>query len=298
MEPGNWTSRQEAVGEPARVPSSPEELAEPWLKYQRKPESVPVDQQRRRSLLVRGIAGGVVIIALVASVILLRPHRARIAEFVGDLKKLAADEASTSDTKQPPEVATSPRKSKFRARRLRQVQVNGKLSGEDEASTLRAASASSEASTSPLSNPLLFEIQEMNNERRLVQPRSVRTVWVHWDDLSTASFPSLEFALLATPGALDRSSLQELSGGGAEQQEMPTYLPLALQNNMEGTVVLGVVIGKDGTVQNIRLLGGPPLLASAVVDAVRKLGYKPYYRNGEPVAVETQITVKFSISTK
>jgi protein TonB len=71
-----------------------------------------------------------------------------------------------------------------------------------------------------------------------------------------------------------------------------------MQNNLQGTVLLRAVVGKDGRVQDILLISGPPMLASAVLDAVRKWRYKPYYRNGEPVEVETQIKVDFSITPK
>jgi protein TonB len=138
----------------------------------------------------------------------------------------------------------------------------------------------------------------MNNLRRLVQPPGIPVVRVHWDDLGAVDSPSLESASLATTETPKGNGSQGISGGGPEQQEIPTYAPVALRNNVQGTVVLRVVVGKDGTVQSVRLLSGPPMLASAVVDAVQKWRYKPYYRNGEPVAGETQITVEFTISMK
>lgn len=79
---------------------------------------------------------------------------------------------------------------------------------------------------------------------------------------------------------------------------MPAYPPLALQNNVQGSVVLRALIGKDGTIQNVQLVSGAPVLASAVLDAVRSWRYKPYLRNGEPVEVERRIIVEFTISTK
>jgi len=81
------------------------------------------------------------------------------------------------------------------------------------------------------------------------------------------------------------------------RQVMPAYPPLALARNVQGRVVLQVVIAKDGSIQNIRLVSGPPILASVAVDAVKQWRYKPHYRNGEPVEVERQISIDFTISS-
>jgi periplasmic protein TonB len=60
-----------------------------------------------------------------------------------------------------------------------------------------------------------------------------------------------------------------------------------------GEVRLHAIIAKDGTIQSLSVLSGHPLLASAALDAVRQWRYRPYLLNGEPVEVETFITVNF-----
>jgi len=90
---------------------------------------------------------------------------------------------------------------------------------------------------------------------------------------------------------------QQVSAESPMQQVMPAYPPLALARNIQGRVVLQVVIEKDGSIQNIRLVSGPPILASVAVDAVKQWRYKPHYRNGEPVEVERQISIDFTISS-
>jgi protein TonB len=60
-------------------------------------------------------------------------------------------------------------------------------------------------------------------------------------------------------------------------------------------VVLEAMISKQGTIENLRLLAGHPMLAPAAIDAVRQWRYRPYILNGEPVEVETQITVNFAL---
>ena len=59
---------------------------------------------------------------------------------------------------------------------------------------------------------------------------------------------------------------------------------------------LAAIIGKDGTIQNLHVVSGHPMLAPAAVDAVKQWRYKPYFLNGDPVEVETQITVNFTLS--
>jgi len=80
------------------------------------------------------------------------------------------------------------------------------------------------------------------------------------------------------------------------RQVKPQYPPLALQARIQGTVVLQAVIGKDGTVQDLHVVSGHPLLTGAAIAAARQWLYKPYFLNGEPVEVDTQINVIFTLS--
>lgn len=76
----------------------------------------------------------------------------------------------------------------------------------------------------------------------------------------------------------------------------PKYPPLAIASRTEGPVVLAAVIGRDGRIENLRLVSGHPLLAKAALDAVQQWRYRPTVLNGQPVEVETQITVKFTLT--
>jgi protein TonB len=93
-----------------------------------------------------------------------------------------------------------------------------------------------------------------------------------------------------------------VSSGVAEgllmHQVKPQYPVLARQARIEGTVVLQATIGKDGTVQNLRLISGHPMLVQAALDAVRQWRYRPYYLNNQPVEVDTLITVNFTLATR
>jgi protein TonB len=76
----------------------------------------------------------------------------------------------------------------------------------------------------------------------------------------------------------------------------PNYPQLAKQARIQGSVVLQAEISKDGTIQNLQLISGHPMLAPAAIEAVKQWRYKPYLLNGEPVAVDTQVVVNFSLS--
>jgi protein TonB len=96
---------------------------------------------------------------------------------------------------------------------------------------------------------------------------------------------------VATPQKIRVS--QGVSEGLLLHKVTPNYPPLAKQARIQGSVVLQATIGKDGSIQNLRVMSGHPMLTQAALDAVRQWKYKPYVLNGEPVEVETQITVKF-----
>lgn len=98
----------------------------------------------------------------------------------------------------------------------------------------------------------------------------------------------------ATPTRIKVS--QGVTSGLLVRKVQPNYPPLAKQARIAGAVVLQAVIGKDGTIQNLRAVSGHPMLIQSAIDAVRQWKYKPYYLNGEPVEVDTQVTVNFTLA--
>jgi protein TonB len=78
----------------------------------------------------------------------------------------------------------------------------------------------------------------------------------------------------------------------------PTYPPLAQQARIQGVVVLTAIIGKDGNIQNLQVVGGHPMLAPAAIEAVKHWRYKPFLLNGQPVEVETTVTVTFRVRSE
>jgi periplasmic protein TonB len=76
----------------------------------------------------------------------------------------------------------------------------------------------------------------------------------------------------------------------------PQYPPEAGRARIEGTVVLMAVIGTDGSVKDVRVESGLPILTQAAIDAVKQWRYKPYLIDGEPVEVDSRITINFTLS--
>jgi periplasmic protein TonB len=76
----------------------------------------------------------------------------------------------------------------------------------------------------------------------------------------------------------------------------PQYPPLARQARIQGIVVLRAMISREGKIENLQVITGHPLLVKSAMDAVLQWRYRPYYLNNEPVEVETQVTVNFTLS--
>jgi protein TonB len=105
--------------------------------------------------------------------------------------------------------------------------------------------------------------------------------------------PAASVARQAAPVAVPATN-------AAERQRLaeaipPSYPPLAQHMNVQGSVVLEALIAADGSVQNLRKLSGPAILATAAQQAVRGWKFKPVFQNGMAVETKATITVNFSI---
>ncbi len=99
-----------------------------------------------------------------------------------------------------------------------------------------------------------------------------------------------------------QGAVQRIRVGGNVQAAMviynpkPLYPPAAKQGRIQGVVRLNVIIGKDGTVQNLLVASGPPELAPAALEAVRQWVYKPTLLNGNPVEVSSVVDINFTLA--
>jgi TonB family protein len=99
----------------------------------------------------------------------------------------------------------------------------------------------------------------------------------------------------AAPGQNQLSISSCVAAGLLVQKVDAIYPPIAKAAHIQGTVVLQGLIGKDGTVRELHVLNGHPMLQQAAIDAVRQWHYRPYLLKGEPVEVLTTINVIFSL---
>lgn len=89
--------------------------------------------------------------------------------------------------------------------------------------------------------------------------------------------------------------ISNLNPGMLIKQVQPIYPAIAQQTHTEGKVVLVAVIDTQGRIENLRAVSGHPFLVPAAINAVQQWRYRPYILNGQPVEVETQITVNFTL---
>jgi periplasmic protein TonB len=90
--------------------------------------------------------------------------------------------------------------------------------------------------------------------------------------------------------------VSQIAEGNLAYRLQPTYPPLARAARVQGEVRLRAIISKAGTIENLEVLSGHAMLVTAAVEAVRRWRYRPYMLNGEPIEVETEITVNFTLA--
>jgi len=110
----------------------------------------------------------------------------------------------------------------------------------------------------------------------------------------TSSLAAIPKLALAQPKRVRIS--QGVTKGLLIQRIEPKYPPLALAAHIWGQVVLKAIISKQGEIKELQLVSGHPMLVPAAIEAVTQWRYRPYLLNGEPVEVESTVTVTFQLS--
>jgi protein TonB len=90
--------------------------------------------------------------------------------------------------------------------------------------------------------------------------------------------------------------ISTMNAGDLIHQVQPLYPQIAVTTRTEGAVTLTAIISKSGEIESLHVVSGHPLLVRAAREAVSQWRYRPYVLNGEPVEVETQITVNFRLN--
>jgi protein TonB len=119
--------------------------------------------------------------------------------------------------------------------------------------------------------------------------------------VATTSNKSLSGLVSSVPTALPTAALgtlrisQGVSQGLLIKRVQPRYPQTALSMRVQGAVLMEATINKEGNISNLKVISGDVVLAHAASEAVKQWRYKPYYLNGEPVEIQTQITVNFKL---
>jgi len=121
-------------------------------------------------------------------------------------------------------------------------------------------------------------------------PGGIGTPEAFLSSIGTGAAPPV-FEHPATSSRIIR--LSHMTEGMLVRRIEPRYPPAALIARIEGPVKIKAVISREGIIQQTEVLSGSPLLTGAALEAIRQWRYRPYILNGEPVEVETQITVNF-----
>ena len=104
-------------------------------------------------------------------------------------------------------------------------------------------------------------------------------------------------AASVTSNAAERVQMSADTAEVVSRPVKPDYPLLARQMKVQGSVILQALIGRDGLIQGLHVLSGPPILASAAEEAVKQWHFKPHYQGADSVETQARITVNFTIST-
>lgn len=100
-----------------------------------------------------------------------------------------------------------------------------------------------------------------------------------------------------TKNAAEQTKISPETADVVTQSVRPGYPMLARQMKVQGSVILEALIGRDGLIQDLHVISGPPILATAAREAVKQWHFKPHYEGAEAVETQAKITVNFTIST-
>jgi TonB family protein len=139
----------------------------------------------------------------------------------------------------------------------------------------------------PGSNSVRVDLQPGSAPQSVAVPSAV----------SSASDAASANAAGVTRKAAERVQMSADTAEIVSRPVKPDYPLLARQMKVQGSVILQALIGRDGLIQGLRVVSGPPILAGAAQEAVKQWHFKPHFEGTESVETQARITVNFTIST-
>jgi protein TonB len=154
------------------------------------------------------------------------------------------------------------------------------------------------ASTERAALPPL-EVEVVAGNHHVGVPAKSNAIRVDVDSGTTSTAASAAATAVANPasGAGERVQLSPQATQSVTVSVAPAYPLLAREMKVQGAVSLRALISREGSIQELQILNGPGILASAAREAVKQWHFKPFLQNGQPVETQARITVNFTIST-
>ena len=263
--------------------TQPENQLERSTPLPSRPASQDQEVQRKRML----IALGILLVALVA--VVLRDWDFWFPPTGEEQEAMVRSKTAKSEIRIAPAApATAPATSK---RERKPAKSTAPVANE------APFSASTERAALP---PLQVEVVAGNRHTNV--PAKSNAIRLDVDSGATSSAPGSATSGSATStstvvSAGDHVQLSPQTAQNVTVSVPPDYPLLARQMKVQGAVRLQALISRDGTIQELQILSGPGILATAAREAVKQWHFKPYIQNGQPVETQARITVNFTIST-
>jgi len=172
-----------------------------------------------------------------------------------------------------------------------------------ERKSVKAPVAATETPKAPLSATAVraalppMQIEVVAGNRHMGVPAKSTAIHVDVNPGDTSPLSAAAPAMSAPVNSSERVQLSPQTTQSVSVSVPPNYPLLARQMKVQGAVSLQALISREGAIQELQILSGPSILASAAREAVRQWHFKPYLQNGQPVETQARITVNFTIST-
>ena len=203
-----------------------------------------------------------------------------------------------------PEQATAASSATTRPLRVEKKRHNSKSQPKDSASVAVAPPGMAATERTVLA-PLEVEVIAGKGFHRIVHP-STKSIRVNLQpnshpqavsDPSTTSGVAAETAASVTSNSAEDVQMSADTAEIVGRPVKPDYPLLAREMKVTGSVVLQALISREGTIQALDVVSGPPILADAAKEAVKQWHFKPHYQGADAVETKAKITVNFTIST-
>jgi TonB family protein len=144
-----------------------------------------------------------------------------------------------------------------------------------------------------------LQVEVVAGNRHINVPAKSNAIHLDVDSGATSSATNAPAAAAngSSTGVGNRVQLSPQTAQSVTVSVPPDYPLLARQMKVQGAVSLQALISRDGSIQELQILSGPGILATAAREAVKQWHFKPYLQNGQPVETQARITVNFTIST-